>query len=823
MKQQFITFACAFSFLSSSAVLMAELPTPPDGPVRTVDAVSTGEIGTPIWLGPAMDDGLYEERPSSLPTDLPVPMPNPDLEKAKQAPPGHVLWHNMETGETELIKVVSGPLDDRFGQDGTSWAGLFGEDPSADDYPRTFNAMELASSPSTFPRSAACRLRMQFTDTGGNQWVFVGSGHMIDAETVITAGHCVYTSTFVDNGGTTRVVNDWADWVEVYPGSHQGTDNWGRADSTSVGAFTGWTNDQDFDWDIGVIRVNRAVGMLSGWKPWTWGYSCSWAQDQFYYNFSFPSEFCGGALHNGADMYYMDGQFDSCPGNQLHIDTTAGCLTAVWGGQSGSAFYYKDDDDVRRVHAITSNSNRTTSANAPKIWESMSDWIADTFIPASRGSAFDLQALYLRNEGGLEQGDTVSAGDTISDMKFTSANATNGSDSGSWTVDLYLSTDDNINTSDTHLDEQTYTWNYSAMAEVNVGLGNIDIPIGTPSGTYWLGVRLDSSTDGSSANNETSGWDAFEIYVQQVSDLEAISIEPLTTEAFAGEEFEYHVEFANNGAQWTYGDVEIRASYNQIISDIDPLLVSYPSGYFAALYSQESTPIITLPDTLADGDWYIGMIMTTTNTTDGNPANNTVASTTTFTKLSRPANDDCEDSISIGLGDTAFDTSNASTDGDVHEECEESGDGGVTGRDIWYTFESPSSGTLTVSTCDQVDYDSDLVMYSGDCGALTLVGCNDDGPGCAGYSSLLEVAVQQGQAYRLRVGGWNESQYGSGYISISIDEAQQGDLDGDGDVDVADILLLIAAWDGDGSSGADLDGDGDVDVADLLILLANWS
>ncbi len=596
MKQQFITFACAFSFLSSSAVLMADLPEPPSGPVRTVDAVSTGEIGTPIWLGPAMDDGLYEERPSSLPTDLPVPMPNPDLEKAKQAPPGHVLWHNMETGETELIKVVSGPLDDRFGQDGTSWAGLFGEDPSADDYPRTFNAMELASSPSTFPRSAACRLRMQFTDTGGNQWVFVGSGHMIDAETVITAAHCVYTSTFVDNGGTTRVVNDWADWVEVYPGSHQGTDNWGRADSTSVGAFTGWTNDQDFDWDIGVIRVNRAVGMLSGWKPWTWGYNCSWAQDQFYYNFSFPSEFCGGALHNGADMYYMDGQFDSCPGNQLHIDTTAGCLTAVWGGQSGSAFYYKDDDDVRRVHAITSNSNRTTSANAPKIWESLSDWIADTFIPASRGSAFDLQALYLRNEGGLEQGDTVSAGDTISDMKFTSANATNGSDSGSWTVDLYLSTDDNINTSDTHLDEQTYTWNYSAMAEVNVGLGNIDIPIGTPSGTYWLGVRLDSSTDGSSGNNETSGWDAFEIYVQQVSDLEAISIEPLTTEAFAGEEFEYHVEFANNGAQWTYADIEIRASYNQIISDIDPLLVSYSGGYFAALYSQESTPIITLPE-----------------------------------------------------------------------------------------------------------------------------------------------------------------------------------------------------------------------------------
>ena len=116
-----------------------------------------------------------------------------------------------------------------------------------------------------------------------------------------------------------------------------------------------------------------------------------------------------------------------------------------------------------------------------------------------------------------------------------------------------------------------------------------------------------------------------------------------------------------------------------------------------------------------------------------------------------------------------------------------------------------------------------MVFYSGDCGSLDLVGCNDDGAGCPSYSSLLEVPVQQGQTYRLRVGGWNEYQFGSGLISISIDEAQEGDLDGDGDVDIADILLLIAGWGGDGSGGADLDGDGDVDVADMLILLANWS
>lgn len=52
-----------------------------------------------------------------------------------------------------------------------------------------------------------------------------------------------------------------------------------------------------------------------------------------------------------------------------------------------------------------------------------------------------------------------------------------------------------------------------------------------------------------------------------------------------------------------------------------------------------------------------------------------------------------------------------------------------------------------------------------------------------------------------------------------------GDLNGDGVVDVSDLLLLFAAW-GQcpkvGSCPADLNMDGAVDVSDLLILFGNW-
>jgi choice-of-anchor B domain-containing protein len=48
------------------------------------------------------------------------------------------------------------------------------------------------------------------------------------------------------------------------------------------------------------------------------------------------------------------------------------------------------------------------------------------------------------------------------------------------------------------------------------------------------------------------------------------------------------------------------------------------------------------------------------------------------------------------------------------------------------------------------------------------------------------------------------------------------DIDGDGDVDFQDLLLLLAAWGTCTDCPEDLDGDGDVDFQDLLLLLSQW-
>jgi hypothetical protein len=162
-----------------------------------------------------------------------------------------------------------------------------------------------------------------------------------------------------------------------------------------------------------------------------------------------------------------------------------------------------------------------------------------------------------------------------------------------------------------------------------------------------------------------------------------------------------------------------------------------------------------------------------------------------------PKNDCCEDRILIGDGDHLFSTIGAATDGFPNAGCQFDGQ---TYNDIWYNYTADCSGVLTVSTCNQVDYDSDLAVYAGnDCDNLELVACNDDGVGCAGFSSIVSFPVCAGSTYKIRVGGWQATDAGSGTLTVSnsgagCPEPCSSDLNGDGVTNVVDLLQLIGNW-----------------------------
>ncbi|MHC4573946.1 MAG: hypothetical protein ACYS76_07420, partial [Planctomycetota bacterium] len=481
------------------------------GPALSVQAVEVEEIV------PFFQDFTDEAAPAPFhpPIDQipPIPMGEPMDVLLAPAGAGVPLLHDMSTGETVELSppmFISGPGGGADGYNGAD--GGQGSEVDGDIGILGFSNLSLISNTDQYPWRMNCKLVMHFVDQIGNDRWFVGSGSMIDAETVLTAGHCVYART-ADGPD----IFDWAREIYVYPGWDGAFSQWGAPPSivnpygfgrsSSLASWSWWTDDGSFDGDVGLIRIRRAVGMLTGWFGTAWGYSCGTITGRTYHNASYPAEGCGGGLHTGLDMYYWSGNFDSCPGNQLQIDTTGGCLNAGWGGMSGSGAYYFDGGS-RYVHAICSNSNRSTRARYCRQWDDWFNYEHDTFIPGSRGNSFDLQALDTNVEPA-----SIQVGTSFTLRNFLATNATNGAGAGTWTYRVYLSTNDNISAGDTLLSTQSFFANFNPMSSVRVNMAGVTIPSNTPPGDYWVGVILDPATDGDSSNNDTDGWDAVAITV----------------------------------------------------------------------------------------------------------------------------------------------------------------------------------------------------------------------------------------------------------------------------------------------------------------------
>lgn len=94
--------------------------------------------------------------------------------------------------------------------------------------------------------------------------------------------------------------------------------------------------------------------------------------------------------------------------------------------------------------------------------------------------------------------------------------------------------------------------------------------------------------------------------------------------------------------------------------------------------------------------------------------------------------------------------------------CENGGN--VITNSVWFKFTAPSSGAVSISTCNMANFDTQLALYSGsDCnnpGSFSLIAANDDGPlSCATeYDSYMEVSnLMPGTTYYLLVDGWTGS------------------------------------------------------------------
>jgi hypothetical protein len=129
--------------------------------------------------------------------------------------------------------------------------------------------------------------------------------------------------------------------------------------------------------------------------------------------------------------------------------------------------------------------------------------------------------------------------------------------------------------------------------------------------------------------------------------------------------------------------------------------------------------------------------------------------------ISALVNDNCADALPLYFGvPFSMTTVNASSAGDPVPSCAFNG---LFGKGVWFTFHSPITGPVHISTCGS-SFDTVLDVYTGTCGALTSVACNDDsGPSCSASQASVLLNATANTTYYILAGGWNSA---SGELTI---------------------------------------------------------
>ncbi|HET6205139.1 MAG TPA: hypothetical protein VFI25_20285 [Planctomycetota bacterium] len=113
-------------------------------------------------------------------------------------------------------------------------------------------------------------------------------------------------------------------------------------------------------------------------------------------------------------------------------------------------------------------------------------------------------------------------------------------------------------------------------------------------------------------------------------------------------------------------------------------------------------------------------------------------------------NDECAGAIPISDGLNPSGSNAGATTSAPPWSC------GNGGNDVWFSYAPTCTDSATFTFCPGgiASYDSVLEVFSGSCGALVSLACNDDAPGC-GLASEVTVPVAAGSTYLVRVGGFS--------------------------------------------------------------------
>jgi V8-like Glu-specific endopeptidase len=473
------------------------------------------------------------------------------------------------------------------------------------------SSLSQVSSPETFPWRVNGKLQMRFVNSSGNDEYYVCSATLVDAKTILTAGHCIFNRN--------SNIMDWPAEVWFWPAYENGAKPYTTGKGTWYASWTGWTSSGDYAYDQAYVRLSKPIGGITGWFGYGYNNNCSFFTTPTHHNASYPAESAYG--WDGQYMYYRFGDFDSCPSTNRIQYNSAG-----YGGMSGSSSYWIDGSSNRFAYSVASTSDRLTYTRHTDMWSGAFTYLRDTVIAGQVPSTYDLWAMWCTGTP-----TTVTAGQSLTDMDFNVTNYSSASTgNGPWNFDVRISTNDIISTFDILEGNYNFNWTFGANGSVNVNMGSsVQIPYNLASGTYYVGVILNNS-DNDTSNNDSSGDDALQITVNGVADPEAQSVAAPSGTHYHGENINVSYDVENIGGDPASSvTIEIRASLNTTITTFDTLLGSFSYGTLNGGSTINDTKSVTIPDTLAQNDYYIGIIVNSSN--DNSSSNNTAYDATPLT------------------------------------------------------------------------------------------------------------------------------------------------------------------------------------------------
>ncbi|WP_179339358.1 choice-of-anchor D domain-containing protein [Winogradskyella ludwigii] len=186
-----------------------------------------------------------------------------------------------------------------------------------------------------------------------------------------------------------------------------------------------------------------------------------------------------------------------------------------------------------------------------------------------------------------------------------------------------------------------------------------------------------------------------------------------------------------------------------------PQTLTFPAGNTA---DQCFTIFISNDDIDIESDETI--ILNLSNPTGGNAAIIGANTTHTVTITDNDFYDSCINALTIPVNSTCVNqsfTNVGATDSGVADP----GCGGYQGGDVWFKLTVPSSGAVTLTTSENGGFtDSGMALYTGSCGSLSLVSCDDDS-GEDNMSQISASGLTPGATVYVRVWEFFNNSFGT--------------------------------------------------------------